>query len=114
MRLLNSVLSRNQVDGAVAVQVGLQFMRQNQPAKSVPWFRRALLEEPENSLRHLTLAAALAGAGEIAAAGKEAREAIRLEPLLEDAYMLLAEVEPERAGYWKQQYSKLVPGRLQR
>jgi len=114
VRLLNSVLNGNQADGAVAMVVGLQFMRQNQPAKAVPWFRRAMLEEPGNSLRHLTLAAALAEAGEAGGAANEAREAIRLEPLLEDAYTLLARIEPERASYWKEQYSKLVPLRIQR
>jgi predicted CXXCH cytochrome family protein len=113
VRLLNSV-ANTQADGAVAVVVGLQLMRQNEPAKAVFWLRRASLEEPENSLRRLTLAAALAAAGEAQAAGREAREAIRLEPLLEEAYTLLAEVEPERAGYWRQQYSKLVPQRLPR
>jgi hypothetical protein len=113
VRLLNSIANA-QADGAVAVVVGLQLMRQGEPAKAVSWLRRASLEEPENSLRHLTLAAALAGAGEKESAGREAREAIRLEPLLEDAYTLLAEVEPERADYWKQQYAKLVPQRLAR
>jgi hypothetical protein len=113
VRLLNSIANA-QADGAVAVVVGLQLMRQNDPAKAVSWLRRASLEEPENSLRHLALAAALAGAGQREAAGREAREAIRLEPLLEDAYTLLAEVEPERARYWKQQYVKLVPQRLSR
>ena len=113
VRLINSIANA-QADGAVAVVVGLQFMRQNEPVRAVSWLRRASLEEPENSLRHLTLAAALAGAGQKDAAGREAREAIRLEPLLEDAYTLLAEVEPEQAGYWKRQYAKLVPQRLPR
>jgi Flp pilus assembly protein TadD len=113
VRLLNSVANA-EADGTVAVVVGLQLIRQNQPAKAVSWLRRAAVEEPENSLRHLTLAAALAGAGERDAAVKEAREAIRLEPLLEDAYTLLAEVEPERAAYWRQLYAKLFPQRLSR
>src|SRR5262249_24107792 len=108
VRLLNRVLVSNSVDGPVAMVTGMQFMRQNQPAKAAPWFRRALEEEPRNSLRHLSLAAALAGAGDTAGARQHAEEAIRLEPLLEEAYAFTGQsAEPQasrlhREGHYRE------------
>ena len=90
-------------------------MRQNQPAKAVPWFRRALLEEPGNSLRHLTLAAALAGAGEIGR--RRSKKLARQSGWSRCSKRLTGcsrRVDPERARYWKQEYAKLAPRRLQR
>ena len=55
------------------------------------------------------LAAALANAGKTEEAKREAMQAVNIEPLFEQAYSLLAQIEPARAGYWKDQYRKAVP-----
>ena len=79
--------------------------------EAVRAFRRAVEEQPNDSTRRLNLAAALFAAKDFEEAKRNAENAIVLEPLLEDAYVLLAEIEPKRAAYWKQRYSELVPQR---
>jgi hypothetical protein len=63
-------------------------------------------------MRRVYYAAALANAGQMEAAKGQAEEAIRLDPLLEETYSLLGQMEPKRADYWREQYRKLLPLRL--
>jgi Tfp pilus assembly protein PilF len=72
--------------------------------EAVQAFQRAVDEQPEDSSRRLNLAAALFAAKQPLQAKANAEKAIALEPLLEDAYVLLAEIEPRRAAYWKRLY----------
>ena len=68
----------------------------------------AALDHPETKLAFYR-----AHLSELAdAARKEAGEAIRLEPLLEEPYLLLARIEPQRAAYWRDRYARLVPMRI--
>jgi hypothetical protein len=112
IRLLNESVQEGHRDPSFAAVVGLQFLRDKHPERAAAWFQLAVRQEPANSLARLNFAAALAGLGKTDQAKREAEEAIRLEPLLEDAYALLAEIEPKRAGYWKDQYRKLAPKRI--
>lgn len=98
-------------DGAVETARGWVLLRTGHPQEAVRAFRRAVDEQPNDSTRRLNLAAALLAAGELAEAKRNAEHAIALEPLLEDAYVLLAEIEPTRARHWKQRYLELVPQR---
>jgi hypothetical protein len=36
----------------------------------------------------------------------EARQAMAIEPRLLDAYVLMAEIEPGRAGYWRGEFER--------
>lgn len=109
---LNEAVKQGHTDGAVALAAGLQYMRQKKPELALPWLRRAVEDQPGDTMRRLQLAAALANAGDIAEAKAQVMEAIRLEPLLEQAYNLLAQIEPARASYWKDQYRKAAPKRI--
>jgi tetratricopeptide (TPR) repeat protein len=95
-------------DGAVETARGLVLLRSNRIAEAVKAFRRAVGEQPEDSTRRLNLAAALLAAGERDESKRHAERAVELEPLLEDAYALLAEIQPQRAAYWKDRYRKLL------
>lgn len=66
----------------------------------------AARSEPRSSTRRLNLAAALLAAGQLKRAKEEALQSIALEPLLRDAYVLLAEIEPRRAAYWREQFER--------
>ncbi|MBM3763844.1 MAG: hypothetical protein FJW32_00510 [Acidobacteria bacterium] len=112
VRLLNESMQEGHRDAAFAGVVGLQYLRDKQPARAAAWFQVAVQQETASSLARLNFAAALAGIGKTDDAKREAEEAIRLEPLLEEAYALLAEIEPKRAGFWKDQYRKLAPKRI--
>lgn len=112
VRLLNEVMAAGGVDAAVAQAAGLQLLQQNKALDAVKWFRKAVDEQPANSLCRSNLAAALFAAGDQSAARKQALEAIRLEPLLEQPYALLAEIDPASASHWKAQYRKLAPKRI--
>jgi predicted Zn-dependent protease len=93
-------------DAAVQDALGLIYLRANRPVASVAAFVAAVQADPQNSVRRLNLAAAYLSAGEPAKARAEALEAIALEPLLEDAYALLAEIEPRRAEFWRAEFNK--------
>jgi predicted CXXCH cytochrome family protein len=110
--LLNEVLASGVRDGAVAQAAGLQFLKQGKAGEAVRWFRLAAAAQPADSLRRMNLAASLLAFGDRHSARAEALEAIRLEPLLEEAYALLAEIEAHRASYWKAEYRKRVPNRI--
>lgn len=110
--LLDEAVKQGHTDGAVALAAGLQYLRQKKPELALPWLQRAVDDEPGDTMRRLQLAAALANAGKSEAAKAEVLEAIRLEPLLEQAYSLLAQIEPARAVYWKDQYRKAAPKRV--
>jgi hypothetical protein len=98
-------------DGAADTARGFVLLGLGRAGEAVRAFRRAVEEEPNDSTRRLNLAAALFAAKDFEEAKRNAENAILLEPLLEDAYVLLAEIEPKRAAYWKQRYSELVPQR---
>jgi hypothetical protein len=106
------LLGSEPADGAVETARGLVLLRTGKAAEAVQAFRRAVDEQPADSTRRLNLAAGLLGAGLRNEAKRNAEEAIMLEPLLEDAYALLAEIEPERAKYWKERYKRLAPQRV--
>lgn len=111
LRLLNETVAAGQRDGDVAYAAGLEYLRQKQAERAIPWLERAVEAEPANAMRRLQLAAALANAGKADDARRQALEAVRLEPLLEQSYGLLAQIEPERAAHWRDEYRKLVPKR---
>jgi tetratricopeptide (TPR) repeat protein len=112
LRLLSDAVKEGHNDGAVALAAGVQYLRQKTPDLALPWLRRAVEDQPADSIRRLQLAAGLANTGKMEEAKREAMEAIRIEPLLEQSYSLLAQIEPSRAAYWKEQYRKAVPKRL--
>lgn len=107
-RLLDSELP----DGAVDSARGMMLLRLNKPAEAISALRRALAEQPKNSTRHFNLAVALFASGDREGAMRHVEEAISIEPLLEDAYVLAAEINPKDAGEWKARYRKLVPQRF--
>jgi hypothetical protein len=106
-----SMLDSSGGDGAVETARGFVLLGSGRAQDAVRAFRRAVEEQPNDSTRRLNLAAALFAAKDFDEAKRNAENAIVLEPLLEDAYVLLAEIEPKRAGYWKQRYQELVPQR---
>jgi nitrate reductase cytochrome c-type subunit len=98
-------------DGAVETARGFVLLKSGRAQEAVRAFRRAVEEHTNDSTLRLNLAAALFAAKDLVQAKLNAENAIALEPLLEDAYVLLAEIEPKRASYWKQRYLELVPQR---
>jgi hypothetical protein len=107
-----NLLGSEPADGAVETARGLILLRINKSAEAAAVFRRAVAEEPEDSTRRYNLAVALLASGDKAGAMEEVERAIALEPLLEDAWALAAEIQPHRAAWWKQRYLRLVPQRL--
>ena len=107
----HKLLGTRPADGAVETARGLVLLRMKKSTEAVEAFRRAVEEQPSDSSRRLNLAAAQWAAGAKVEAKRSAEQAIELEPLLEDAYVLLAEMEPGQASYWKDRYQKLVPER---
>ena len=112
LRLLNLAVNEGHQDGETALAGGLQFIRQERPDLALPWLARAVAAEPGNSLRRLHYAAALANAGKRDEAKQQALEAIRLEPMLEQAYAVMGQLEPDRAAYWRDEYRKAAPKRI--
>lgn len=99
-------------DGDVETARGMVLLRAGKVKEALSQFQGTSEKEPQNSTRRLNLAAALLAIGNRAEAKRNAEIAIELEPLLEDAYALLAEIEPARAAYWKNRYLTLVPQRV--
>jgi Flp pilus assembly protein TadD len=95
-------------DAEVQAALGLLLVRSGRAAEAVTVLERAAKEQPKSSTSLLNLAAALLAAGEPGRAKAEALRAIELEPLLRDAYALLAEIEPLRAGYWQGEFARRV------
>ena len=106
------LLGAQQSDGAVETARGLMLLRLNKAAEATHKFRRAVDDDPNDSTRRYNLAVALFSAGDRAGAMHQLETAIALEPMLEDAYILAAEIQPNRASEWKQRYLKLAPQRL--
>lgn len=104
-RRLNHLLA-GKPDGAVLTAAGMLALRQNKAKQAVVWLERALAEEPGSSLCESNLAAALLAAGEPAKAALHAKAALRIEPLLEAPYAVLAAAEPQRAAEWRALYRK--------
>jgi hypothetical protein len=107
----NKAVEEGQSDGEMAVAAALQHLRQKSPLKAIPLLEQAVREQPGHSMRRLQLAAALGSAGRTEEAKQQAQEAIRLEPLLEQAYNVMAQLEPARGTFWKDQYRKAAPKR---
>lgn len=95
-------------DGEAQSALGLIYLRGGKSAEAVAVLERAAKAEPENSTRRLNLAAALLAAGQRGRAGEEARRAMAIEPRMQDAYVLMAEIEPGRAGYWRERFESLL------
>jgi hypothetical protein len=93
-------------DGEVQTALGLMLSRAGRHELAAVLLRRARDAEPANATRRLNLAAALAAAGRRNEARLEALQAVELEPLLQDAYALLAELEPARAAHWRRAFQK--------
>jgi hypothetical protein len=93
-------------DGEVQAALGLLYLRAGRTAEAVTVLEQAARAEPRHSTRRLNLAAALLAAGRRDQAKAEAEHAVALEPLLRDAYVLLAEIEPRRAAYWRDRFEK--------
>lgn len=105
------LLKADPSDGASETARGAMLLRAGRVQQAVQAFRHALQQSPDDSMCHLNLAAALSATGDLQSARKHAEAAIAIEPLLEDAYVLLAELEPQRAAEWKRRYQRLVPQR---
>lgn len=112
LALLETTAKAGRIDGEVALAAGRQMLNQKRFGDAVVWLKGAVEDEPKNSMRRVYYAAALANTGQMEAARAQAEEAIRIEPMLEEAYSLLAQMEPKRAEYWRDQYRKLAPMRL--
>jgi predicted CXXCH cytochrome family protein len=95
------LLDKSPADGAVNTARGLVLVQAGKTREAIDALRAAVQEQPDDSTRRLNLAAALLASGERRRAKAEAEKAIELEPLLEDAYALLAEIEPARAKHWR-------------
>lgn len=108
---LQIAVDLRQTDGEIAVAAARQFLRQKLPDRAIPWLEQAVAEQPGNSQRRLQFAVALQMAGRDDDARRECLEAIRLEPMLDGAYAVLAKIEPKRAEYWKNEYRKVAPKR---
>jgi predicted Zn-dependent protease len=108
------LLGSGSPDGAAETARGMMLLRLNKPAEAVEAFRRACDEHSADSLCRYNLAVALMAAGDRTGAMRNVERAIALEPLLEDAYVLAAEIEPSRAAEWKRRYLRLVPQRFLR
>lgn len=93
-------------DGAVNGALGMIYLQAGEAQAALPEFEAAVKEEPQNSTRRLNLAVALFSAKQIDRARQEALEAMRLEPMLQDAYVLMAELEPRRAAHWREEFEK--------
>lgn len=102
-RLLNRLLT-GKPDGALATAAGLLALRQSKNRQAVEWLQLAVSEEPGSSVAHSNLAAALLADGDRAGAARHAREAIRIEPLLEEPYAILESVDSK--GNWREAYRK--------
>lgn len=102
------LLDSGPMDGAAETARGFVLLRLGKAGPAVESFRRAVEEEPSNSTRRLNLAAALSAGGQQAEAKQNAEKAIAIEPLLEDAYALLAELEPQRRSYWLGRFRSLI------
>ena len=93
-------------DPAVNDAMGLIYLRADRAALAVASFTLAVEADPGNSARRLNLAAAYLAVGNLAKAKAQAQEAMVLEPLLQDAYVLMAEIEPGRAEDWRDLFAK--------
>ena len=93
-------------DSSVNDALGLIYLRADQAALAVASFTLAVEADPRNSARRLNLASAYFAAGNPGQAKAQALEAIALEPLLQDAYVLMAQIEPGRADYWRDLFVK--------
>lgn len=103
VRRLNPLLA-GKPDRAMLTAAGMLALRQNKARQAVEWLRQVLSEEPESARNHANLAAAFLAAGDRERAATEAREAMRIEPLLEEPYGILAEAEPAKAAEWRALY----------
>jgi len=112
LAVLNETVKQGHTDGDVAYAVGMQYLRQKSADLAVAWLQRAVEASPGNTIRRLQLAAALANNARTEEAKREAMQVIKLEPLLEQGYTVLGQIEPPKAGYWKEQYRKVAPKRL--
>jgi hypothetical protein len=107
-----SLLPPAPADGVVETARGFVFLRMRNIPQAILAFRRAWKERPNDSTRCLNLAAALLASGDRGEAKEKAERAIALEPLLEDAYAILAEIEPQQSASWKARYMKLAGRKL--
>lgn len=98
------LLTETDADVEVQSALGLIHLRGGNAEKALKAMEKATRLEPGSATRRLNLAAVLLAAGQRERAKAEALRAKDLEPLLVDAYALLAEIEPARAAYWRQQY----------
>lgn len=112
LRHLDEAVREGHKDGEIALAAGVQYLRQKTPEPALPWLQRAVEDQPANSLRRLQYAVGLLAAGRKEDAKREALEAIKIEPMLEQAYALLAQIEPARATHWKDEYRKVAPKRI--
>lgn len=92
-------------DGEVQAALGMIYLSAGQADRAVRALESAAKSEPGSATRRLNFAAALLGAGQRERAKEEALQAVTLEPLLQDGYVLLAEIEPRRAAYWRERFA---------
>ncbi len=78
-------------DADVLSALGSVLLQKQRPREAVAMFRGAALLEPANALRAHNLAVALVSTGDVQAGVAQLERAIELDPLLEQAYSLLAD-----------------------
>ena len=108
MKKAGDVLRDIPEDGEVQTALGLIHLSAGRVEMAVRVLASAAKAEPGNATRRLNLAAALLASGWRERAKVEALQAVALEPLLQDAYVLLAEIEPRRAAYWRERFASLL------
>ena len=112
-RLLAEVQAVFPKDPAVLTSLGLVLLRKNVAAEAVRLFGLAVRADPVRASFRLNLAVALHKAGQQDKAVVALERAIELEPLLEDAYILLAEIHPKKRREVLDRYLQLMPGSIQ-
>ena len=101
-----ALLRQSAADPEAQTALGLMLLKAGHVQPALAQLEQAARAQPRHSVRRLNLAAALLAAGRRDRAAAEARAAIEIEPLLRDAYVLLAEIEPRRAAHWRAEFEK--------
>ena len=78
-------------DADVLSALGSVLLQKQRPAEAAAMFAGAVRLEPANALRANNLGVALMSAGDVQAGVAQLERAIKLDPLLEQAYVLLAD-----------------------
>jgi hypothetical protein len=86
-------------DAQVLSAKGALAMQKGAAAEAIQWYLRAVQVQPQDSETHFRLGRAEHAAGRPDAALKRYNEAIRLDPLLFDAYVMAAQIHRAKADW---------------